>query len=311
MQKWRAWHQWWKSRERDFLQRMARRALASAVYRWRLGASTSRSRRQGAVHLLGSLLLRKCLLALADNAYTAAVLRKVLESYRRRTLRDGLEAWGSVSVSQDIQNNTDVAEISAHCATTRRQRRHPGKPRKVHCRCVYAVSRGQRCTCAPRSHLLRRVEELHRLVAKGLDTREGGHRLLSHVVQRSTAPCRVETGRSSGQTLSPPHVSDGRRKPSCGDLQQGSTNARVRLVGGGPGCGPSLKRRGSDKLPRTGTSKPASPSGIGDADSYRASSAAAFSRGSVAQHALLVEGQIDALTGAGISPVVAGGSRCV
>lgn len=294
----------WKSRRRDFLERVTRRALASAISRWHLGASASRSRRQGAAHLLRSVLLRKCLLTLAHHAYTARVFRRMLESYRRRTLRDGLEAWGLFLVSQDAQNNANVAvKNSTRCVTTRCRRRHPGKPRKVHCRCVYAVSRGQRCTCAPRSHLLRRVEELHRLVAKGLDGCDGGHRLLSHVVQRAATPRHVvRQGCSGGRILSPPPVSEGRRKTSCDDHRQGSAASCVRLVGSGKVCRPSPTRRGSDKSPRKGTSKPISSLGMEDADSYRAS---------VAQHALLGEGQTDELTGVAVSPAVAEGPRCV
>lgn len=306
---WRAWHQWWKLREQDFLRRMHRRALACAVYGWHLGASASRSRRQGAIRILRSLLLRKCLLALANNAYTARVLRPVLESYRRRTLRDGLEAWGLFLVSQENQSKTKdlVVESPAQCVTTRR-RRHPGKPRKVHCRCVYAVSRGQRCTCAPRSHLLRRVEELHRLVAKGLDGRDGGHRLLSHVVQRTTAPRHFERGSSCERILSPLRASEGRGKASCDDLQQVITTPYGRLVAGGKVCGPSLTSVGSDKPTPPGTSKPSNSLMEG---SYRALSAAAFPTDSVTQHTILGEGQNDVLTGVASWPVVADGPRCV
>lgn len=291
---WRAWHLWWKSRRRDFLQRMARRALASAVCRWRLEASASRSRRQGAVKLLGSLRLRRCLVALAQNAYTARILRRVLESYRMRILRDGLLAWGSCLVSQDNQNNTEVAvENPTRCVTTRRHRRNPGKPRKVHCRCVYAVSRGQRCTCAPRSHLLRRVEELHRLVVKGLDGRDGGHRLLSHVVQRPAAPRDFREGSSSGRILSQPPVSEG----------LGTATSRARLAGSGKVCGPSRTRCCSDESSPTGTSKPVSSLTMEDTDSYLPT---------VAQHtAVFVERQIDELAGIVVSPAVAGGPRCV
>lgn len=299
MKRWRAWHQWWKSRRRGFLQRMARIALASAVSRWRLGASATRSRHQGAVHLLESLLPRKCLLALANNACVARVLRRMLGSYRRRTLRDVWEAWGLFLVSQEKRNKTSVTtENPARCVTARRQRRHPGKPRKVHCRCVYAVSRGQHCTCAPRSHLLRRVEELHRLVASGLDGRDGGHRLLSHVVQRTSPPSHAKKGRSTGRILSPPRDSEKGGKAGCDDRQQGVTAPRVRLAGGGKVCGPRSTRCGSDKSPRAGTCKPATSHGMEDTDSYRAS---------ITQDALLV----DELTGVAVPPVVAGGLRCV
>lgn len=286
MKNWRVWYQWWKLRKRDFLQRIAQRALASAMFRWRLGTSASQNRREGAMHRLRLLLLRKYLLALADNAYTARALRRVLESYRRRALRNGLGAWGLFLVSQDNRHKTNVVDNPAHCVTTRCRRQHLGKPRKVHCRCVYAVIQGQPCTCDPRSHLLRRVEELHRLVAKGLEGRAGGHRLLSHVVQR-THPHHVEKG-------CPPRGSKGRKesKPAvC-----------VRLAGGAKACGPRSARCGSDKPPRKGIPKPASSFETGDTGS---------SCTSVTRHTLFGEGLIDELKSVTGSPSAVGGPRYV
>lgn len=163
---------------------------------WRLEASArsnvsaerTRRRRQAFGHLFEALLRRKCFVALAVHATSSITLRRVLTSFRTRTLRNGMKAW-QWWLLQEQQRRQTLAPADASASSKHTARRNqPGKPRKGHCRCVYAVSRGQRCTCAPRSHLLRRVEELHRLVAQGLDGREGGYRLLSHVVQGTATP---------------------------------------------------------------------------------------------------------------------------
>lgn len=296
-----------------FHQLIARRALASAVSRWHLEASARRGRRQEAVHLLGSLLLRKCLLALADNATSAAILRRLLEKCRMRALRDGLEAWKRwFLLSKENQQERLKAEAAAavrdgdvcHASSGKPEGRHPGKPRKAHCRCVYAVCRGQRCTCAPRSHLLRRVEELHRLVAKGLDGRDGGYRLLSHIVQGTDVP-PVDRVRSSGQPSSPHRnvsVSDGQcGKANLEDRQGYIANPRAQLLGGGAW---------SDTTPTARTCTRGSLSVAEGTESYRGWCAAEFG-GSAGQHALLVEGQMDALVGASSPSIVASGPRCV
>lgn len=192
----------------------------------------------------------------------------------------------------------------AYNATSkRRDCLHPGKPRKVHCRCVYAVCRGQRCTCAPSSHLLRRVEELHRLVAKGLDGRNGGYRLLSHVVQGTEAPpvgrLRSITQPSSAQQS----VSGGRYgKANCCDNPPGDTaSPRAQQLGGGAG---------SDESPQAGTCKRGGLSVVEGTESYPASGAAEFGRGSAGQHARLVEAEIDVLAGAFSSSIITSRPRC-
>lgn len=299
-----------------FHQLITRRALASAVSRWHLEACARRGRRQESVHLLRSLLLRKYLLALADNATSAAILRRLLENCRMRALRDGLEAWKwwfFLSKENQRQEERLKAEAAAavrdghvcHASSGRPERRHqPGKPRKAHCRCVYAVCRGQRCTCAPRSHLLRRVEELHRLVAKGLDGRDGGYRLLSHVEQGTDAPPPPPVGRvrSSGQLSSPRQsvsVSGGQCGKANGDDPQGDVaNPRAQLLGGGAWSATTPRaKRGSSSVAE-GT------------ESYRGKCAAEFA-GSTGQHTRSVEGQMNALVGAPSPSTVASGPRCV
>lgn len=209
MERWRSWQQRWKTRVKAFHRFIARRELASAVDRWRRETSASRCRRRRGVldRLLGSLLLRKCFVALTKEALYAATLRRLLERYRKFRLLEGLEVWRRWFLRLREAKNTPKADVidsapeSEVCFTTIRQ---PAQPRKGHCRCVYAISRRERCTCAPRTHLLRRVEELHRLVAKGLEKRGGCHRLLSHVVQRAPTPSDVgDTFRSTGKNRSP------------------------------------------------------------------------------------------------------------
>ena len=191
------WQKWWKTRMENFHEQKSRRALASAISRWRLGLFACRSRCPEAIHIHRSRLLRKCLLALADNAHFASIVRRLLESCRRRALREGLEGWRRwlLLVPRKKEKVPEVEEAKVNDTTRRHKCRRPGQPRKAHCRCVYAVGRERPCGCAPRSHLLRRVEELHRLVAKGLDGRDGGYRLLSHVVQRESAT-RARSDRS-------------------------------------------------------------------------------------------------------------------
>jgi hypothetical protein len=60
-----------------------------------------------------------------------------------------------------------------------------GRKRQGHCKCVYDVCKGGRCMCVPRVHLLRRIEELHRLVAHAMDRRD--YRYLSHIAQYRVA----------------------------------------------------------------------------------------------------------------------------
>jgi len=262
VKRWRIWQKWWKTRLENFHRLQARRALASAVSRWCLKVVARRSRRLEATHARDSRLLRKCLLALADNAHSASVLRRLLESCRRRALRECLEKWWRRRLFSELREDEEIPnakEAAVANASTRRHRcRRPGKPRKAHCRCVYAVGLGGRCACAPRSHLLRRVEELHRLVAKGLGGHEGGYRLLSHVVQRADAP--PDGAACSMEKSNPQDAFERRRKSGSRDCQQGAASPCAQLVDGGSARGPRLaesaKRGGSDKnLPAGGDCK--------------------------------------------------------
>lgn len=197
MDQWRAWLRLWRSRVDTFRSLMARRAVASALRHWRLESFAANDRRHRLQALVGRqlevILLRKCFLTLAQNAHSVMTLRRLIASFRVRALGGGFEAWRQAALREEQKSRTPPSPATVVNVITER-RRQPGNPRKLHCRCVYAVSRGQRCTCAPRSHLLRRVEELHRLVAQGLDGRQGGYRLLSHVVQRAVpAPSDVGT----------------------------------------------------------------------------------------------------------------------
>lgn len=197
---------------------IARRAVVSALCRWRLLSSGARDRhtllRAVVGRQLEEMLVRKCFLTLARNALSATTLRRLITSFRIRTLRGGFEAWRKAP-PREKQKTLPPSPPSPAAAVTviTGRRRQPGNPRKNHCRCVYAVSRGQRCTCAPRSHLLRRVEELHRLVAQGLDGRQGGYRLLSHVVQRATTAPSGDARWDGGDRNSPSFLeSSGRER---------------------------------------------------------------------------------------------------
>lgn len=243
--RWQMWHEWWKTRLEIFHRLKARRVLASAVSRWRLGVIACRTRRLEAIKIRGSRLLRKCLLALADNVRAASILRRLLESCRRRALGECLEKWRRwlFSVPREIE---EIPNAKGAAVINTSARRHkcwrPGKPRKAHCRCVYAVGRGRRCTCAPRSHLLRRVEELHRLVAKGLDGRQGGYRLLSHVVQRADAP--PDEVACSSENSSPRNTFERRKKSGSRDCQVGGGSVSgSRLADGAPRAGSDKKLR--------------------------------------------------------------------
>lgn len=237
-----------------------RRVLASAVRHWRLEIFASRCRRNR--HEKWSQLLRKCLLALAQNAHSAVTLRRLLESYRTRHLSDALGGWRRW-ISFEAQKRvkkvpTALTRENKGVNTTRlTQRLHPGNPRKVHCRCVYAVSRGQRCTCAPRSHLLRRVEELHRLVAKGLDRTNGGYRLLSHVVQRPSVPAEHGGISPKGPHASPRLDSRGKSIISCDDPREIESTCAGRAEEGAiyaPSDG-RKERKGVKKAHRAGGCK--------------------------------------------------------
>lgn len=187
--RWKDWQHRWGTATAALYRLTAHRITASAMHHWHLEASTrsrmlanrKRRRQEALKSLLMVCPLRKCFLALRENAALKATLRSLLESLRARSLRDGLNAW-RLHCHQQRQHEQQMLQCSDPGVFTTK-RRHVGKPRKIHCRCVYAVSRGQRCVCSPQSHLLRRVEELHRLVGQGLDGREGGFRLLTHTVQ--------------------------------------------------------------------------------------------------------------------------------
>lgn len=216
-----------------FHRAVGRRVLASSLCHWRLEGFASRCRRNRQEKC--SQLLRKCLLALAENAHSAVTLRRLLKSYSTRSLRDALREWRWWLSLEAHKRAKEVATAltreSKGVNTTRlTQRLHPGNPRKVHCRCVYAVSRGQRCTCAPRSHLLRRVEELHRLVAKGLDGTNRGCRLLNHVVQRPSAPAEHERVRPKGLHSSPRLVSRGNSMMLASTCCAGRTEEGVKYA---------------------------------------------------------------------------------
>ncbi|CAN0362256.1 unnamed protein product, partial [Ectocarpus sp. 12 AP-2014] len=91
MKRWHAWQKWWKTRLDAFHLAAGRRVLASAVRHWRLEIFASRCRRNCLEKSFQ--LLRKCLVALAENAHSAVTLRRLLESHRTRHLRDALGGW--------------------------------------------------------------------------------------------------------------------------------------------------------------------------------------------------------------------------
>lgn len=194
-----AFHQWqeWQQRRRKRLNNLhclvIRKELKVALRLWRLGviaATTAktlgdeRRRRYAALgRVLRSLFLLKCLRILARNARVQRILRRLVKLRRIQTLRDGMSTWQQRQLQKVDPVVPDLPSFATPNPVTVTTRQAVAKPRKRHCRCVYDVCRGQRCTCAPRLHLLRRVEELHRLVAKGLSAGDGGCRLVSHVAQ--------------------------------------------------------------------------------------------------------------------------------
>lgn len=247
MDQWREWLRVWNIRVRALGSIIDRRAVASALHHWRLLSSGANDRRTLLQAVVGRqlevMLLRKSFLALTQNGLAATTLRRLIASFRTRTLRGGFEAWRQAQLPPEKQKKSlpppplPSPDAAVTVITTGR-RRQPGNPRKHHCRCVYAVSRGQRCTCAPRSHLLRRVEELHRLVAQGLDGRQGGYRLLSHVVQRDAPAPRSGGARLGGGGRNPPSSLgiSGRGR----DEPQGTPRA---VTGAGEGRGKNPKER--------------------------------------------------------------------
>lgn len=294
------WHKWWKTRLESFHRLQTRRALASAVSRWHLEVIACRSRRLEAIQIRGSRLLRKCLLALADNAHSASILRRFLESYRRRVLSECLEEWRTWLFSVPREKEEIPAKEGVVIDTSARRHNcwRPGKARKAHCRCVYAVGHGRRCACAPRSHLLRRVEELHRLVAKGLDGRQGGYRLLSHVVQRADVPSDETV--CSSENSSPRSAFDRRGKSGSRDCQEGAKSPCAQLVGGGSVSGSSVsaaRTRLGKKLPVRESCKRDMFSLTEGPESCRAI-ATEFSTAPAARHVRVVDGQINAFAGA-------------
>ncbi len=59
-------------------------------------------------------------------------------------------------------------------------------PRQDHCRCVYDICKNSHCQCPLEHHLLRRVEALHDLIARGMNFGKEQHRILSHIAQIET-----------------------------------------------------------------------------------------------------------------------------
>lgn len=293
---------------------IARRAVASAVHRWRLLSSGANDRRTLLQTVVGRqlkvMLVRKCFLALAHNALSATTLRRLIASFRMRTLRGGFEAWRQALPREKKKKSQPPPPPPPAAAVTviTGRRRQPGNPRKHHCRCVYAVSRGQRCTCAPRSHLLRRVEELHRLVAQGLDGRQGGNRLLSHVVQRATTMPSGGAGSGGGERNSPSLLgSSGREcdgppgtpKAVCraGEVRYKDSKERVR-----PGSGKFHKCSRGRGLP------PAVPTTAAAATTSCQAAGAGFVR-LRAQRTTSLDEEVDAIDCVALA--ASGGQRCV
>ncbi len=73
-----------------------------------------------------------------------------------------------------------------------------GLPKQGHCRCVYDVCKNGHCKCPLEHHLLRRVEALHDLIARGMNSGKEQYRILSHVAQ-------IETGlpKKNNKNLTP------------------------------------------------------------------------------------------------------------
>jgi hypothetical protein len=136
--------------------------------------------------VLQMLLLKKVLYTLHKHACQSSALRRALASLHRRHLR---YAWSALQSALAALLQRPTAALTPHkalaAAALQQQQQvvvRDGRGRQGHCKCVYNVTAsGSRCRCAPAAHLLRRVEELHKLVTHAMHSPD--YRLLSHVTQ--------------------------------------------------------------------------------------------------------------------------------
>lgn len=205
--RWHEWQQRCKKRRKSLHLILIRKDKKDATRCWQHHAAAyvveSKHRRREAAlsRILQWLLLLKCFHSLANNCNTAKTLRQLVESWWIRTLRNGIRALQQRTEKPSLVPSILSLPALPTPAKEGSNQRRLARPRKGHCRCVYDICRGQRCTCAARSHLLRRVEELHRLVAKGLNSEAGGCRLLSHVSQYDAAEASNRAGSRRRSTI--------------------------------------------------------------------------------------------------------------
>jgi hypothetical protein len=126
------------------------------------------------------LLLKKVLYTLHKHARQSSALRRALASLQRRHLQ---QAWTALQHALSTLLQRPTAALTPVKALAQQQVVvRDGRGRQGHCKCVYGVTgSGNRCKCAPAAHLLRRVEELHKLVTHAMHSPD--YRLLSHVTQ--------------------------------------------------------------------------------------------------------------------------------
>lgn len=192
IRRWRDWQQKSEKLRLRIRRLVIKRLMGLAIRQWKvfvvqekIAADRDLRRREMLACVLRSALLRKSLWKLTRNARSGRILQHLRDSWHKRLLNDGFHVWKNQQ--QLLQPKGHARAIdppdrgALPCSV--RVTTKAGKPLKEHCRCVYTVGRCQRCMCHPRIHLLRRVEELHRLVTKGLDRRDGGCRLLSTAIR--------------------------------------------------------------------------------------------------------------------------------
>jgi hypothetical protein len=144
------------------------------------------------------LLLKKVLYTLHKHARQSSALRRALASLHRRHLQ---QAWKALQHALATLLQRPTAALTPVKALTLRQQVvvRDGRGRQGHCKCVYGVTgSGNRCRCAPAAHLLRRVEELHKLVTHAMHSPD--YRLLSHVTQYRVVASDSSTSATAAAT---------------------------------------------------------------------------------------------------------------
>jgi hypothetical protein len=154
------------------------------------------------------LLLKKVLYTLHKHARQSSALRRALASLHRRHLQ---YSWRALQQALAALLQRPTAALTPVKALTQQQQVvvRDGRGRQGHCKCVYGVTgSGSRCRCAPAAHLLRRVEELHKLVTHAMHSPD--YRLLSHVTQYRVVSSDSSTNATAATANDTNNVSAGR-----------------------------------------------------------------------------------------------------